>query len=470
VAHLVRPVVTSYELNGKRVQRGTCGAKKVRRKASKWYGQGVPGYPPKKRVPLATDKQVARRMLADLVSGSERGMRGLPDVDAGRKPLADHLEAFRGEMAQGMASRSKKKRLPTSKQVELTVGRIRTVFDGCGFNAVAALNTAAPNKLAGYLQRRSELSRKDGGLSHQTAAFALAATRRFVWWLSAKARAPVRADLFDDVPGFDPRNNRVHARREITPDELGRLLTATRYEPARSQLPGRDRYHLYLLAFATGFRAGELSQLRPEFFDLDAPEVTVPAKHTKNKKPVRQPLPPGVAYQFAEYLAGKSAGQPLWPGKWASQKRGAAILRGDLEAAGIPYKVITPDGPRYADFHSLRHSFVSALAAAGVGVKELQELARHSSPQLTLGVYAHTRTEALGASVARLPMPGADEVNPLANLTRAELDSTVAELAALLSGVLSLFAPPLAPKLATGWESLEPAGNGTATKWIWTDC
>jgi hypothetical protein len=40
VAHLVRPVITSYVPNWKRVPKGTPKAKKVRQKAAKWYGQG----------------------------------------------------------------------------------------------------------------------------------------------------------------------------------------------------------------------------------------------------------------------------------------------------------------------------------------------------------------------------------------------------------------------------------------------
>jgi hypothetical protein len=89
-------------------------------------------------------------------------------------------------------------------------------------------------------------------------------------------------------------------------------------------------------------------------------------------------------------------------------------------------------GPRYADFHALRHSYLSALAAAGVGVKELQELARHSDPRLTLGIYTHARAESLGGAVARLQVPGAGEGNPLAKLSRAELESAVIALACVV--------------------------------------
>jgi hypothetical protein len=46
----------------------------------------------------------------------------------------------------------------------------------------------------------------------------------------------------------------------------------------------------------------------------------------------------------------------VWGGTWASSYQGAEMRRFGLEAAGIPYAVEGPDGPLYADFHSLRHS------------------------------------------------------------------------------------------------------------------
>src|SRR5262245_33813950 len=93
------------------------------------------------------------------------------------------------------------------------------------------------------------------------------------------------------------------------------------------------------------------------------------------------------------------------------------MLRVDLAVAGVPYALDTPPGTLCADFHALRPSYLSALAAAGVGARELQELARHSDPRLTLGVYTHARRDALGAAVGRLQFPGSEGDNPLAALT-----------------------------------------------------
>jgi len=75
------------------------------------------------------------------------------------------------------------------------------------------------------------------------------------------------------------------------------------------------------------------------------------------------------------------------------------MLKVDLEAADIPYK--TKDG--VCDFHSLRAVYVTELAEAGVDIKSLQTLARHSTPMLTMNVYAKSRAETLAAAVAKLP-------------------------------------------------------------------
>jgi integrase len=343
VAHLVRQQKTYYvDAHGKRVPKGTPKAKKVREKSAKWYGTGIPGLPPKKRVPLATDKVAARRMLDDLVRGAEKGQAGLPDADAGRKPLADYLDAFERDARLGLASRSRKtRRKPSAAQVALSVQRIRDILDGCEFDYPGTLNDDAPARLAEYLDGRLMLSRKDGGLSQQSAAFYLSAARRFAWWLSVKARAPVRADLFDDVPGFDPKSDRKHARRDITPDELAKLLTAARSSgQAIRGLTGEDRYFLYLVAFSTGYRAGELAELHPENFDLELspPAVTLPSKFTKNKKRARQPLPPGVANQLRGYIVTKPHGQAVWPGTWSEKPAEGAAPRSRGRECSLRYR------------------------------------------------------------------------------------------------------------------------------------
>lgn len=58
---------------------------------------------------------------------------------------------------------------------------------------------------------------------------------------------------------------------------------------------------------------------------------------------------------------------------------------------------------RFADFHALRHTYLSRLGRSGGSPKVMQLLARHSTVELTLGRYTHAGLFDLSAAVARLP-------------------------------------------------------------------
>jgi Phage integrase family len=141
--------------------------------------------------------------------------------------------------------------------------------------------------------------------------------------------------------------------------------------------------------------------------------VTLSAENAKNGRMAVQPLPDEVAESLRKWLADKPAARPLWPGTW--YKKAAEILRADLEAAtaalrradpraeGIPYVVEGPNGPQFADFHALRHSYIAMLDKSGASLREAMQLARHSDPRLTMAVYGRAQLHDLGAAVGRLP-------------------------------------------------------------------
>ena len=66
-------------------------------------------------------------------------------------------------------------------------------------------------------------------------------------------------------------------------------------------------------------------------------------------------------------------------------------LDADLVRAGIPKEAI---GGKL-DFHAVRLAYINLVIEAGATVKEAQTLARHATPQMTLGVYGRTREERL---------------------------------------------------------------------------
>ena len=83
-----------------------------------------------------------------------------------------------------------------------------------------------------------------------------------------------------------------------------------------------------------------------------------------------------------------------------------------LTAAGLPYR--DADG-RVADFHALRHSYITLLERSGVSPKLAQELARHSDIRLTMNVYTHVRLHDLAGAVDGLPalLPSAAADGPM---------------------------------------------------------
>jgi integrase len=106
----------------------------------------------------------------------------------------------------------------------------------------------------------------------------------------------------------------------------------------------------------------------------------LPASATKNGDEVYQPLPSTLAKALGEWLP-TSTDNELWPTNW--HLKAAKMIRVDLETAKIEPE--TAEG--VINFHSLRVSYCTALARAGVPPTIAQKLMRHSTIQLTLETY-----------------------------------------------------------------------------------
>ncbi len=424
-----------------------------------WYGR-VKGEP----VRLSTNKAAAEIMLGELCRKAEMGQAGAVDpFEAhGKRPLAAHVDDF-AKVLEGKGD--------TPEHVALTVSRVKALLASAGAAFPADLDAARVSEALGALRRpgkavelpEGQASFAPGevaalfGISgaavrasvkrHTLAATGQGKARRlplatvealaermgrgrgletvnhYVRAVRSFARWMVRAKRMASNPldGLSLLNSQVevrHARRELTAAELGKVLALSRASSRTFRgLDGSARFHLYAAACGTGFRAGALASLTPESFDLagDGPTVTLAARKNKSRKPKVQPLPGDVADLLRAYLAGKPAGERVWGGTWAKDHRGAEMLRIDLEAAGIPYTVEGPDGPLHADFHALRHTYLTLGGRAGIDLRTLQELAGHSTPTLTAR-YSHRRLYDLQGAVEKMPNflpaptgPGADQ-------------------------------------------------------------
>lgn len=422
--------------------------RKYLRPAKRWYFDLREATGTVRRVKGFADLKATEQLAAEMERKAARVRSGYADPaeEHVRRPLADHLKDYAAALeAKG----------GTGDHIQLTTGRITALLSGCGFvfppdtdagKAVEWLNalrrdaapvalpagdsftpgeaakllgitgaavraavkrlklTATGNGKARRLPRSTVealVLNRAKGCGPETVNHYTRAVRGFFRWLVRAKR--IGSNPLDSLTLVNAAVDVRRARRELTAVELGRLFVAAR-DSARTyrRLAGADRYILYLVAAGTGFRAAALSNLTPADFDLDAPTVTLAARFNKSRRLKVQPLPADVAAALRDYLTGKPSNAPIWGGTWARDHRGAEMLRIDLEAAGIEYATEGSDGPEYADFHSLRHSYLTLGGRSGIDLRTLQELAGHSKPELTAR-YSHRRLYDLAGAVDKLP-------------------------------------------------------------------
>lgn len=361
------------------------------------------------------DKRATETLAAELVKKAERKHAGLTDTFAehAKRPLAEHVADYRRYLeAKGN----------TAKHVELTVSRVSTSLAECGWVQAPDMKPSALVEFIGRLRRPTlgEDGEEQPGLSIQTCNFYQAAVKGFSRWLWRDGR--IAADPLAGLSKLANGETDIrHARRNFSAEELQRILAAAKDSRRTFRgLTGEDRFMLYWTATGTGFRCEELSLLKPESFDLgDSPTVEHKAAYNKNKKRAFQPIAADLAAGLRDYLAGKPAGEAIWPGTWI--EKAAKMLGKDMAVARKVWLESVQDARqrddlakgdflayqdsegRYGDFHALRHTFVSNLVSSGASPKTAQTLARHSTVQLTLGRYAHANLFDLNAAVNALP-------------------------------------------------------------------
>ena len=268
----------------------------------------------------------------------------------------------------------------TPDHAKLITARIRNILKGCKCTYHSEI---VASRVQQYLA--DQRAAKDG-ISAQTSNFYLQAIKQFCRWMVKDRRASESPVEYLD--GMNVKDDRRHDRRNLTIAELSKLLTTTDKGPVRHFMTGRARVMLYRVAMETGLRRKELRTLTPGSFQLEGDELTVAvdAGRSKNRKPTLLPIREELATELRKWFQAARFGpsDALWP---KLTKNTAMMLKADLEECGIAY---VDDAGLFADFHSLRHSFISMLAAGNVHPKLAQRLARHSDINLTMMRYSHT--------------------------------------------------------------------------------
>lgn len=306
-------------------------------------------------------------------------------IEQSGRPLSDHVNEYRACLeAKG----------DTAKHVREIVRRIRLMLRLCKAAQFAQLSTSAIQIAMGKLRAAGPHRRPHGPA---TVNHYLSALKSFCWWMVNDARA-ARSPC-QGLRRLNPRIDVRKKRRAFAEEELRRLIAAANAGPTIGDVSGAERALMYELAATTGLRSSELQTLtRSSFVDLDGParHVVVEAAYSKHRRRDVVPLRGDVSARLRRYLDTVERNDRVF--RRPSCNNGMRSFRDDLAAAGIPYQL---DG-RDADFHSLRHTFITRVLRSGASPKEVQELARHQDPQLTLALYAHADDAAKRAAVEKL--------------------------------------------------------------------
>ena len=242
---------------------------------------------------------------------------------------------------------------------------MRKIIEGCEFRLIFDISASRVQAFLADLKRN--------GMGQRTVNHYLAAVKQFTKWLIEDRRTD--DNRLAHLKGGNAKLDLRRERRELNGAEIARLLeTARNCNRPGFCLNGRQRFRLYATALGTGLRASELASLTPAHFELDSrpPTVRINAADEKSRRGDVIPISTDLVALLKPWLATMHQDAPLWPGNWAKNKRAGKFMQSDLKQAGIPYVDV---GGRYADFHALRHTYLSRLSRSGASPKAMQRLA-----------------------------------------------------------------------------------------------
>jgi integrase len=216
--------------------------------------------------------------------------------------------------------------------------------------------------------------------------------------VSAAFNAAVRQHLVESNPATALETLPVKSEEKgtFTPAQVLKLVQA-----AEGDWPGA-----ILFGYYTAARLGDVANMQGNAVDIHRDLIQFTP--SKTRKPVVIPLHPELKRELLKRpVIGKGFLFPSLAGKGTGGKHGlsgqfAAIMK----KAGVEGKITQhAKGGRALSnlsFHSLRHSFNSALANAGVSQEIRQKLTGHASAEMNK-LYTHHELEPLRAAIAALP-------------------------------------------------------------------
>ena len=357
-----------------------------------------------------TDKELTEKLARETEEASKARMLGVVDASAESAmraavaPIKQHVDAF-------VSTLEAKGRSP--KRVSEVRARIERFIGHADIQRLTDITLDAAAAFVGDIRR--------DGAGAATIAEYVGAMKQFTRWTAESQRLlgdPLRSL---GRPSRSAERKRFR-RRALSTEEVGRLLDAARRRPlveaqtirrgkragkqaarlsnrtkTTAIATGKQRELAYLVAIWTGLRRSELGALRWGDVELDVlpPRIILRSETTKSRRSDVLALHPQMASILRD-VRPASAGDADLVLRYIPSMR---VLKADLKLAGIPFE--TEQGR--VDFHSMRMSLATMLAANGVPQRTAQAHLRHSDPRLTAMVYTDERVLPIADHISAVP-------------------------------------------------------------------
>lgn len=378
-----------------------------------WYAEWTVAGVRHKRTTGKTDRAAAERILRGFVAPWR--LR-----DAARKAVRDSAGADDAGLAVPAAvlrAQARELRDEADRRTALPLADVWTAWDGSLYHRPWAESTrrTVAGRIRAFLdwaarERQNLHAARD--VDAEAAAAYLSEVRRRATGKTFNDVRALLAQAWDGlarIPGSGVRDNpfraieraerRSHSRRELTLEELARVVASTKGEMRT----------LFAIGIYTGLRLGDAVHLPWHAVDLDRGWIdTTPAKTQRHGTRVRIPVSP-VLHRVLEETPERKRRGPIVPALAAlydAHDSGMDLVRkvqAVFRSAGI--ETSSPGEHRKAvdvGFHSLRHTYVSLCANAGVPLAIVQAIVGHTSVAMTEH-YFHAEDAALRGAAAALP-------------------------------------------------------------------
>ena len=320
-----------------------------------------------------------RRILSETLERAEGHPLAHPSV-------ADWLDQWIDSRSGAIVGRTKLKYLQVKKDFLEFLGRRRTQkLESIGFKD--------------FLEFRKKLVAE--GRAPQTADQLV---RKI---LSSPFTLAVKLGMLSSNPlaHLPPLRSTRATKKTFTPEQITKLVAAAK----------GDWKGLILAGYFTGARLTDLAKLKWSNVDLVEKTITFVQRKIEgrgNKADVRIPIHPTLEEHLLSLPGQDNVNAPLFPelyNKPGTGKSGlSTTFKRIMEKAGIDAGVLRERNGEKGrslsalSFYSLRHSFNSAMANAGVPQELRQKLTGHASAEMN-AIYTHHELETIRKAVSAIP-------------------------------------------------------------------